>query len=159
MTTMKLVLLFVLSHLIIGPAVAGSISGPVEIIDAATLRVGGQMVRLNGIATPKPGDQCPLRGMQIPCGRVATTALKDLTAGAAVRCQTHGQSGAPGVILATCAADGYDLSEGMIYTGWARPDKGATARYREVEKAARKRRRGLWRGEFPKAVNRAAVSR
>ncbi|MDP7548593.1 MAG: thermonuclease family protein [Alphaproteobacteria bacterium] len=156
---MKLILLVILGYLIIAPAMAGTISGPVEVVDAATLRIGGQLVRLNGIAAPKPGDQCLMRGRQIPCGRVATTALKDLTAGMVVRCQTHGRAGPRGVILATCAADDYDLSEGMIYTGWARPDKRATARYREVEKAARKRRRGLWRGEFPKAVNRAAVSR
>jgi len=160
---MKLILLFVLSHLIVGPivgtALAGTISGAVEVIDAATLRIGGQVVHLSGIAAPKAGDQCAMRGMNIPCGRVATTALKDLTAGAVVSCQTHGQASARGVILATCTADDYDLSEGMIYTGWARPDKRATARYREVEKTARKHRRGLWRGEFPKAVNRAAVSR
>ncbi len=156
---MRLILLFILSHLILGPALAEAISGPVEVIDAATLRVAGQVVRLRGIAAPKPGDQCALRGTTIPCGRVATTALMDLTAGAEVHCQTHAQSGGPGTLLATCEAGGYDLSEGMIYTGWARPDKRATARYREVEEDARKRRRGLWRGEFPKAVDRAAVSR
>jgi endonuclease YncB( thermonuclease family) len=155
---MKLILLFVLSHLIIGPALAGTLSGPVEVIDAATLRIGGQTVRLSGIAAPKPGDHCAMRGMTIPCGRVATTALKDLTAGMVVSCQTRGQP-RRGVVMATCTADDYDLAEGMIYTGWARPDKRAAARYREVEKAARKHRRGLWRGEFPKSVNRAAVSR
>ncbi|MDA1098163.1 MAG: thermonuclease family protein [Proteobacteria bacterium] len=156
---MRLILLFVLSHLIIAPTLAGTISGPVEVIDAATLRVGGKIVRLSGIAAPGPDDQCTLRGMNFACGRVATTALMDLTAGAEVSCQTHGPSGVSGVILATCAASGYDLSEGMIYTGWARPDQRATARYHEVEKSARNRRRGLWRGEFPKAVNNAVVSR
>jgi len=153
---MRLILLFFVGHLIVAPAMAVTISGPVKVINAATLKVGGQLIRLSGIAAPKPGDECTLRNATIPCGRVATTALMDLTAGVEVRCQTHDGANAKGIVLATCTAGGYDLSEGMIYTGWARPDKAASPRYRAVEKAAQKRRRGLWRGEFPRAVNEAA---
>ena len=156
---MRIILLFVLSHLIVFPALAGNLSGPVKVIDAATLRVGEHTVRLHGIVTPLPGDHCKLANKTIPCGRVAATALMDLTAGTPARCQTHGKPGADGIVTATCTAAGYDLSEGMIYTGWARPNNKATARYREVEIAARTRKRGLWRGEFPAAVNRVAVSR
>lgn len=156
---MRLILLFVLSQLIVGPAMAKTVSGPAKVIDAATLNVAGQAVRLRGIVVPKPGDECPLRNVTIPCGHVAASALKDLTAGAEVRCEIHGDPNARGILPATCTSGGYDLAEGMIYTGWARPNKNATARYREVEKAARKRKRGLWRGEFPDAVNKAAVSR
>lgn len=159
MTAMRLILLLVLSHLIVGPAMAGTISGPATVIDAATLSVGGQVVRLKGIAVPKPGDRCPLRNVTIRCGHVAKSALEDLTAGAVVHCRTHGVSNRQGAVSATCTAGDYDLAEGMIYTGWARPDKSATARYREVEKSARKRKRGLWHGEFPDAVNRAAGRR
>ncbi len=86
---MRLILLFVLGHLIVAPAMAVTISGPVKVIDAMTLKVGGQLIRLSGIAAPKPGDRCTLRNATIPCGRVATTALMDLTAGAEVHCQTH----------------------------------------------------------------------
>lgn len=156
---MRVILLFVLSHLIVFSALAGTISGSVKVIDAATLRVGEHTVRLHGIATPLPGDHCKLANKIIPCGRVAATALMDLTAGALAGCKAHGRPDSNGVITATCTAGGYDLSEGMIYTGWARPNAEATARYREVEIAARKRKRGLWRGEFPAAVNRVAVSR
>jgi endonuclease YncB( thermonuclease family) len=156
---MRLIVLFILSQLLVAPAAAESLSGPVKVIDAANLRVGGQLVRLHGIAAPMPGDRCALRGVTMRCGRIATTALMDLTAGASVQCQTHGKPSAEGIYLATCKANGYDLSEGMVYTGWARPAKGAPSRYRDIEAGARKRGRGLWRGDFPDAVNKAAVSR
>ena len=156
---MRLILLLILSHLIIAPVLAGTLSGPVKVIDAATMRVGEHLVRLHGIVAPRPGDQCRLPAKTIPCGHVAATALMDLTAGAEAICQTHGEPNTDGITLATCTAGGYDLSEGMIYTGWARPHDVATARYRKVEIGARKRKRGLWRGEFPASVNKAAVSR
>ncbi|MDE0941984.1 MAG: thermonuclease family protein [Alphaproteobacteria bacterium] len=160
---MRIVLLFILSHLIVVPApsetLAETLSGPVKVIDAGSLRIAGQTVRLRGIATPAADDRCPFRTVTIACGRVATTALMDLTAGAEVECDIPDDSDRSRTIGATCQASGYDLSEGMVYTGYARPIKGAPARYREVEAAARKRKRGLWRGEFPDAVNEAASKR
>ncbi len=153
---MRLILLVILGHMFAFPALAETLSGPVKVIDAANMEIGGNLVRLNGIAAPKPGDRCPLRSVTIKCGRIATTALMDMTAGAKVLCETHGDPNDKGIYRATCKANGYDLSEGMIYTGWARPAKGAPAHYRRVEAGAKERGRGLWRGEFPDAVNKAA---
>ena len=156
---MRLILLFILGHFIMSAAVAETLSGPIKVLDAASLRIGQTVVTLNAIAAPQPDDRCPLRSVTIRCGRIATTALMDLTAGARVKCKTHGKPNAKGVYVATCKANGYDLSKGMIYTGWARPGKGAPAQYRKVEASAKKRGRGLWRGEFPDAVNEAAANR
>ena len=153
---MRLILPLLIGYLIVGPAQAETLSGRVKVIDATNMRVGQQLVRLYGIAAPKASDRCPLRSVTIKCGRIATTALMDLTAGAKVICEFHGDPNAKGIHLATCKANGYDLSEGMIHTGWARPIKGAPAHYRAIEAGAKKRGRGLWRGEFPDAVNKAA---
>ena len=49
---------------------------------------------------------------------------------------------------AHCFADDYDLSAGMVYTGWALADGEAGKRYLETERGARDGRRGLWRGDF-----------
>ncbi len=132
---MRLILLFSLGRLIVGPAVAMTVWGPAKVIDAETLRVGGQLIRLSGVAAPKPGDKCAMRNATTPCGRGATAALIDLTAGAEVRCQTHGGANPKDIMLATCTASDYDLSEGMIYTGWAGPDK------RDTPAIARSRKR------------------
>ncbi|MBT4045578.1 MAG: hypothetical protein HOK21_01980 [Rhodospirillaceae bacterium] len=153
-------LLLILSHLIIAPAPfapahAETLSGPIKVIDAGSLRIAGQTIRLRGIATPTPDDRCPFRNVTIACGRVATTALMDLTAGTEVICELPDDSNRSSTLWATCKAKGYDLSEGMIYTGYARATKSAPAHYRQVEAASRKRKRGLWRGDFPDAVNDA----
>ena len=160
---MRLILLFMLIHLIIAPALPGTLSGPVKVIDVTTMRVGTHVARLSDIAAPQPGDRCRVPGKTIPCGLVATTALMDLTADAEAVCKTRGDPHdfprAGSIALATCTAGGYDLSEGMIYMGWAQPNNMATDRYRNVEAGARNRKRVLWRGEFPASVDKAAVSR
>ncbi len=136
------------------PATAAQLSGEARVEDAATLSIDGHRVRLYGIAAPVPGDMCPLRGTRIDCGHIAATALMDLVAGARVRCEILDADPAPP--LARCLSDGYDLSEGMVYTGWARPLPGAPANLREAEARAREGRHGLWRGAFPPAVDEAS---
>ena len=138
----KLVLAICLS--LPASAMAAELSGPFEIIDAGTIAIAGQQVRLRGIRPPAPDAECAFREKTIPCGRVARAALLDLTAGARVRCTTTGRDGR-GRTTAICRANGYDLSEGMVYTGWAR---AADARYRRFEADSRQRRRGLWQGAF-----------
>ena len=151
-------LLPVLLCLMVGfPAIAETISGTARIVDAATMEVAGRLVRLHGIHAPARSDRCPFRGREIDCGLVAATALMDLTAGTPVRCTVRGHGDA-GTIIATCRAAGYDLSEGMVYTGWARPAMNAPARYALVERSAKARKRGLWQGKFPPAVDALAAT-
>lgn len=127
-----------------GTAMAAELSGPFEIVDASTIAIAGQEVRLYGIRTPAPDAECAFRQKTISCGRVARSALMDLTAGARVRCKPTGED-AEGRATAICRANGYDLSEGMVYTGWAR---AVSDRYLRFEADSQARRRGLWQGEF-----------
>lgn len=127
-----------------GPAFAADISGTPTVIDAQTLEVDGQKLRLAGIAAPDPKQTCRLKTRDYNCGRIATTALMDLVAGTTVRCRQ--QDGTPDV--ARCYAGGYELSEGMIYTGWALAMPRDHARFAPIEKKAAAAKRGLWRGSF-----------
>ncbi len=146
-----LTMLLVLAAL---PAAAQRLAGEARVEDAATLSIDGHRMRLYGIATPVLGDMCPLRGTRIDCGHIAATALMDLVAGVRVRCEILDADREPP--LARCLSDGYDLSEGMVYTGWARPLPGAPANLRAAETKAREGRHGLWRGAFPPAVDEAS---
>lgn len=128
-----------------GAAAGDRLEGPARVIDAATIEVAGETLRLYGIVAPVPGERCPYRGTEIDCGHVAATALMDLTAATPVSCTVN--DGA-----ARCEAGGYDLSEGMIYTGWALPLRHAPARLRAVLREAAEKGHGLWRGEFPDRV-------
>ena len=51
-------------------------------------------------------------------------------------------------VLASCWAEGYDLSEGMVYTGWALPVERGEERYSRQLEQAKSNGHGLWRGSF-----------
>ena len=112
------------------------------VVDGVTIDLGDRQLSLNGIAVPELGRMCLLSGRERDCGLIARAALLDLTAGATIVCSASDAD------THRCTANGYDLSEGMIYTGWAVPLPGAPEVYRTVLADARGRPRGFWRGEF-----------
>lgn len=121
--------------------------GPARVIDGDTIEVGGRRYRLYAIDAPELDQLCRWRGKTIRCGVIAKTALMDLVAGATVSCRPRAESAAEPVV-ASCAADGFDLSENMVYTGWALADRGVSDRFVATEERSREARRGLWRGDF-----------
>ncbi len=137
------------------PALA-EITGRPKIIDGDTLELAGQAIRLYGIDAPELGQACSIKDQTYDCGMVARTALLDLTAGVAVTCKVvsaevvsaepgrAAEDGRPG----RCFAQGYDLSEGMAYTGWALALRAVSERYLVFEERAQAARRGLWKGRF-----------
>ncbi len=138
----------------IGPPARAEIAGPPKIIDGDTIEVQGAAVRLYGIDAPELGQICRIGKHTYDCGKIARTALLDLTAGVSVTCKlappdptattAAAAEGRPG----RCTADGYDLSEGMTYTGWALALRRVSGRYTAFEDGARAAGRGLWKGEF-----------
>ncbi|MHA1568688.1 MAG: thermonuclease family protein [Alphaproteobacteria bacterium] len=131
--------------LIATPASADEIVGPARIIDGNRLEIGGKRLRLYGVRAPEPGAECLVAGGRQPCGQLARTALMDLAAGADIRCLPTGKAGPGTETVAICRAGGYDLSEGMAYTGWAVADREATDVYLGFERTARRRGHGMWR--------------
>jgi len=120
-------------------------TGEFGVVDGDTLEIGGERMDLADIVAPEPGRQCLLSGSPRDCGDIARTALLDLTAGAIVECTAVGSGDDTSY---RCRANGYDLSEGMVYTGWALPLEGAPERYWSVLETAMERPRGFWRGDF-----------
>ncbi len=126
---------------------AQEITGSPTVVSGEILEVGGTRLRLAGIDAPEPGQTCSVNNRSYDCGRISATALMDLTAGVEVRCAPDADR-AETPAIATCFAGGYDLSEGMVYTGWALADPRSGQRYKDLEKGAEKARRGLWKGTF-----------
>lgn len=144
------ILLTIFLILTLAPAEAGasSLRGKARIISGDRLMVTGVTLRLAGIDAPVDGQRCRLANGRIyDCGQISTTALMDLTAGVGVVCEMSGNRRG-GLPLATCRAGGYDLSKGMVHTGWALAWPRTGTIYAAVESAARKARHGLWRGRF-----------
>ena len=121
-----------------------------SVVDGNRIAIDGREFRLDGIVAPELGRQCMLGGKARDCGLIAKAGLLDLTAGATVTCQKAGAQ------THRCSADGYDLSEGMVYTGWAVPLDGAPKAYWRVLKGAQDRPRGFWKGTFVKPWAEAA---
>lgn len=118
-----------------------------EVIDGETVRVAGQTFRLYGVDAPDIAQTCKIRGRTYNCGRVSMTALMDLVAGVRIRCVPR-RDRATSPILANCFATGYDLSEGMVHTGWALAMPRGGTKYAGIEARAKIAKRGLWKGEF-----------
>ncbi len=143
--------MLLLLALSLAPAQAGepspapeAITGRPEVLAGDLIEVEGRRFRLYAIDAPEPGQQCLLRKLY-DCGAVARSALLDLTAGIPVTCETLP---AEGPEVARCVAAGYDLSEGMVYTGWALADRAISEQYLPFELEARAKNHGLWRGRF-----------
>ncbi|ACL59796.1 thermonuclease family protein [Methylobacterium nodulans] len=102
-----------------------SLAGVAEVMDTATLKLGGRTVRLFGVETAK-GAQA-----------------QDLTsylAGRPVACQP-----APTGAAYLCTVDGHDLSEVVLYNGGGRATPEATSDLVEAERHARTEKLGIWR--------------
>lgn len=138
------ILFFAAAVLWVFPATAADITGMPTVIDGETLEVGGKRFRLWGIDAPDPRQTCVIRKREYNCGRISTTALMDLVAGVDVKCRPVAKQKG----VARCYAGGYELSEGMIHTGWALAMPRNHARFAPIEKKAAAARRGLWQGDF-----------
>lgn len=76
----------------------------------------------------------------------------DLVAGVEIRCVPRASS-IGGIRHATCHANGYDLAEGMVHTGWAMAMPRDGGKYLRIEGQAERARRGLWQGKFMRPWN------
>ena len=133
------------------PAVADVLGTP-TIVDGDSLEIEGQRFDLFGIDSPEPGTSCQkANGKNFDCGRIATTALLDLTAGLDVTCMPidENDQGSSAAILAHCTAGGFSLNRNMVHTGWAIADRAASNDYIETENDAKAAKRGLWRWKVP----------
>jgi endonuclease YncB( thermonuclease family) len=112
-----------------------------SVLDGDTLRVGDQVVRLDGIVVPARGSLCRGPGQtEVDCGSAAANALASLVRGNAVECTIRHDD--QGRAAGTCMAGATQLNEALVLDGWARAD---TADLRQPEAAARAAGRGIWR--------------
>ena len=71
------------------------------------------------IDAPEQGQLCRVaNGRAFDCGLVSKTALMDLTVAVSISCRLTGGT-RDDLPEAQCFAAGYDLSKGMVHTGWA----------------------------------------
>jgi len=76
------------------------------VVDGETLRLGGQVIRLEGVHAPARGQSCDALG---ECAAHAARRLAELVRGKQVACDLHGGDAA-GRPFARCTAGGVDLN-------------------------------------------------
>ena len=136
----------------------GSRTSPVEIlgsvpriVDADTLEVAGQKVRLQGIDAPESGQSCRQAGGQrYQCGEHATQALRTRIGPDAVTCTIEGRDRYDRALGICYAADGTDLNGWLVSQGHALAYRKYSTTYVPEEDQAKAAQAGLWAGEFIK---------
>jgi endonuclease YncB( thermonuclease family) len=129
----------------------GPIIGTATIINADTLEIHSDRVRLQGIDAPESSQQCTDAAWVVYlCGSRAAVALTDFINRRPVECFEVDRD-RYGRMVARCEVAGVDLSEWLVRQGWAldwpRYSKGAYA----LEQAeARNAGRDIWAGRFAK---------
>lgn len=125
------------------------ISGSAYVVDGDTLRIGSTRIRLHGIDAPETDQTCRDRGRSWPCGRRATQALARRIGRSPVACDERDRDDY-GRVVAVCRAGGMSLNRWMVAQGWALAYRRYSWNYVGEERAAKRARRGIWRGDFVK---------
>lgn len=106
------------------PTAGPEIRGVPEVIDTATLRLEGKVIRLFGVEWDRGG---------------VGDELSSYLRGRLVTCKPAGQGDAY-----RCAVDGRDLSQAILYNGGGRAASSATPELIEAENHARSQKIGVW---------------
>ncbi len=144
-------------------SLSAEIRGPAQVIDADTLVINGQNIRLHGIDAPEPHQECHKENDIWMAGKAAAEALRRVLKGQTILCLestqrsynrlvTHCQiDGAGQAVSQIDKADqinaGNDLGTILVRNGWAfdspRYSKG---RYADEEASVREKHLGIWAG-------------
>ena len=120
-----------------------------RIVDADTLEVAGQKVRLQGIDAPESAQSCrQATGQRYPCGDHATQALRTRIGTDAVTCTIEGRDRYLRALGICYAADGTDLNGWLVRQGHALAYRRYSTTYVAQEDQAKAAQAGLWAGEF-----------
>ncbi|HSP26613.1 MAG TPA: thermonuclease family protein [Saliniramus sp.] len=141
-------LLLFLAITLASPAIADNLVGRASVVDADTVEVGGQRIRLHAIDAPESSQLCRTRtGDDYRCGQVAALALADFIGARNVSCaQTDIDRYQR--IVAVCDVQGTDINAWLVENGHALAYRQYGRDYVDHEDRARMAGRGIWAGEF-----------
>ncbi|WP_423601997.1 thermonuclease family protein [Sphingomonas sp. MS122] len=134
----------------------------VHVIDGDSLQIGERTVRLQGIDAVEFHQPCTTpEGKPWKCGTEARKALQALVGKGSLVCETHATDNF-GRAVSTCSVNGVeDIAATLVAQGWAVSGDGEREGLHLAEQeAARRARRGIWRGSFQRPAEwRAAHPR
>jgi endonuclease YncB( thermonuclease family) len=143
-------LLFVTCLATIATAHADTIAGRASVIDADTLQINGERIRILDIDAPEKDQFCQqaVGDVTWECGVEATFALIDWIGETDVVCETNGLDRYKRH-LARCTVQGEDVAVWLAESGWGVPFRDCKCEaVREASARAQAAERGIWIGPF-----------
>ena len=128
-------------------AVPSAITGIARVVDGDSLVINQTRLRLHGIDAPELNQKCFQDSKAWPCGKEATSALAEIVEGAQLNCAVLDRDRYKRLVV-RCAVDEMDLGERLVRLGLAMAYTQYSEDYVQAEAFARKRRVGIWSGEF-----------
>lgn len=131
------------------PGLPGHITGRATVIDGDTIKIRDQSVRLFGIDALEDDQHCMADGKRQRCAQQAALALADKIGRRNVTCEKTDRD-RYGRIVGICYAGEDNLNSWLVAEGWALAYRRYSRRYVELEDAARRAGKGVWRTRFIK---------
>ncbi|MCG7889195.1 MAG: thermonuclease family protein [Candidatus Thiodiazotropha endolucinida] len=124
------------------------ITGIASVIDADTLIIHGNRIRLHGIDAPEASQTCQHNGKHWRCGQKAALALSDRLNNRTITCIANGEDRYKRIVT-ECSQGNTNINAWLVEKGWAldwpKYSKGA---YATQQKAAKASRLGIWDSTF-----------
>ncbi len=129
-------------------SVPASVAGVASVIDADTLEIKGQRIRLVGVDAPESGQKClDASSKFVRCGATAANALDAWINRNTVSCAIEGKD-RYSRLLGQCSVHGQNMQEWLVTNGHAMAYRNYSKAYVPAELKARKAKAGIWAGEF-----------
>jgi endonuclease YncB( thermonuclease family) len=122
--------------------------GVASVIDADTIEIHGERIRLHGIDAPESSQTClDANGRSWRCGQRAALALQDMIGRRTVTCDERDVD-RYGRIVGRCLVGEVDIDKWLVAQGLALAYRRYSLDYVAAEDKAREARRGMWAGTF-----------
>ena len=120
-----------------------------RIVDGDTIRIDKTKYRLHGIDAPEINQQCKVNGKSYACGLQSKKFLESLAQGKEIICKQKDIDRYKRIV-AVCFADGLNLNQEMVRSGWAIAYKRYSKDFVNDELFAKNNKLGIWKGTFIK---------
>ena len=121
----------------------------IRVVDGDTIHINKTKYRLHGIDAPEINQQCKVNKKSYACGLQSKTFLESLAKDKEIMCKQKDIDRYKRIV-AVCFADGLNLNQEMVRSGWAIAYKRYSKDFVSDELFAKNNKLGMWKGTFIK---------